>query len=274
MCTGNKLFPAMTLARKWWTAMRHDTQWQTIHIPEHIFDVWRSLARESGAKVSDFDLFASWIQLVGTKKIIGHFSSFVYPLTKPRQNLADFAQSLDSDVPERLVFSISMRKTLGIQQESPDEIANPISIAVSSPFPRTRASNQSKLIDGAVNIRSTINTIRHPQYALDYADLMAQVPQRQTQMRNMGKRAPASLMLTSWSHAPFGELEIWSDEKHSRETALLQPVIGAIPAAPVPGRSKLDPQIGVIWKGKGGDGYWFTANLEERLWRGILDVAL
>jgi hypothetical protein len=65
MCTGSKLFPAMTLALKWLTAMRHATQWQTIHVPEHIFEKWRSLAYEGGAKVSDFDLFASWIQLVG-----------------------------------------------------------------------------------------------------------------------------------------------------------------------------------------------------------------
>ena len=65
MCTGSKFFPAMTLARKWLTAMRHDTQWQTIHVPEQVFEGWRSLAFEGGAKVSDFDLFASWIQLVG-----------------------------------------------------------------------------------------------------------------------------------------------------------------------------------------------------------------
>jgi hypothetical protein len=55
----------MTFARKWLTAMRHDTQWQTIHVPEQVFEGWRSLACEGGAKVTDFDLFASWIQLVG-----------------------------------------------------------------------------------------------------------------------------------------------------------------------------------------------------------------
>lgn len=68
MCTGSKLFPPLTLARKWLTAMRHDTQWQTIHIPEQIVAGWRDLACESGAKVSDFDLLASWIQLVGRRR--------------------------------------------------------------------------------------------------------------------------------------------------------------------------------------------------------------
>jgi hypothetical protein len=63
----------MTLARKWRTAMRHDTQWQTIHVPEQIIDGWRNLACDNGAKVSDFDLFASWIQLVGAFR---HLYSF------------------------------------------------------------------------------------------------------------------------------------------------------------------------------------------------------
>jgi hypothetical protein len=177
------------------------------------------------------------------------------------------------------MFSVSMRKFLkNSQNPSSSELWNPVSLAIVPPFPRAPASNsrQSKLIDGALNVRSTINAIRDPIFAQDYADLMANVPQRQTQMRNMGKRLPATVLITSWSHAPFADLQAWSDSKgHTREAAfLLQPVIGAIAAAPVPGRFSLDPQVGVIWKGKEGDGYWFTANLEEKLWRGVVDVEL
>ena len=148
-----------------------------------------------------------------------------------------------------------MRKALQISQKPCDEIRNPFSIAMASPFPLTPASKQSKLIDGAIGIRSTINAVRDPSYAQDYADLMAGVPVRQCQIRNMGKRAPASLMLTSWSHAPFGDLEIRSEPKHAHEAAsLLQPIVGAIASAPVPGRSTLDPQVGVVWKGRERDG--------------------
>jgi hypothetical protein len=173
-----------------------------------------------------------------------------------------------------LAFSISMRRLLQNSQKSSDEIWNPVGLAVVPPFPKAPESRQSRLVDGAVNIRSTINAIRDPTFAQDYADLMAKVPQRQTQIRKMGKRLPASVLLTSWSHAPFADLQAWSDPKHTREIAFLQPIIGSILAAPVPGRSTLDPQVGVIWKGKEGDGCWFTANLEEKLWRGILDVSL
>jgi hypothetical protein len=67
----------MTLARKWLTAMRHDTQWQTIHVPEQVFEGWRSLALESGAKVSDFDLFASWIQMV-SRRLLHHQPALDY----------------------------------------------------------------------------------------------------------------------------------------------------------------------------------------------------
>jgi hypothetical protein len=167
-----------------------------------------------------------------------------------------------------------MRKALKSPQKPHDEIGNPIGFAVASPFPKTPASKQSKLIDGALNIRSTINMTRDPTYAQDYGDIMAKVPGRMCQMRKMGKRAPVSMLLTSWSHVPFGELEMWSEPKHARAAALLQPVIGAIPSAPVPGRFTLDPQVGVIWKEREDDGCWFTANLEEGLWRGILDVSL
>jgi hypothetical protein len=168
-----------------------------------------------------------------------------------------------------------MRRSLQNSQKSSDEMWNPVAVAVVSPFSKTPASRQSRLVDGALNIRSTINAIRDPIFAHDYADLMANVPQRQTQIRTMGKRLPATLLLTSWSHAPFADLGAWSGPEHTREPAsLLQPVIGSIPLAPVLGRSTLDSQVGVIWKGKEGDGYWFTANLEEGLWRGLLDVSV
>lgn len=169
-----------------------------------------------------------------------------------------------------------MRRILEHSQKAEDEIRNPVSLAVVSPFPKAPAAKQSKFVNGAVNIRSTINNTRDPAYALDYADIMAKAPRRQSQIRKMGKRSPASMLLTSWSHAPFGDLEAWSDAtNHDREMSFLQPIIGCIPSAPAPGRSTLDPQVGIIWKGKeGGGGYWFTANLEEGLWRGILDVSL
>ena len=116
--------------------------------------------------------------------------------------------------------------------------------------------------------------IREPAYTQDYADIMNNAPYRQGQVRKIGKRVPVSMLLTSWSHTPFGDLEAWSTPQHSRATTALQPVIGCIPSIPVPGRGSLDPQIGVFWKGKEGDGYWITAKLEEELWRGILDVSL
>jgi hypothetical protein len=90
-CTASKLSTVMTFARKWLTAIRHDTQWQTIHVPERVFEEWRSLACESGAKVSDFDLFASWIQLVGAPRQLSRSTrqSLIHPLasvtTEPRR---------------------------------------------------------------------------------------------------------------------------------------------------------------------------------------------
>jgi hypothetical protein len=148
-----------------------------------------------------------------------------------------------------LAFGISMRRSLQNSQKSSDEMWNPVAVAVVSPFSKTPASRQSRLVDGVLNIRSTINAIRDLMFAHDYADLMANVLQRQTQIRSMGKRVPATVLLTSWSYAPFADLEAWSGPEHTREPAsLLQPVVGSIPLAPVPGRSTLDSQVGVIWR--------------------------
>jgi hypothetical protein len=164
-----------------------------------------------------------------------------------------------------------MRKSLASSQNSDDGIGNPFSMAVVSPFPESPSSKRSKLVNGAINIRSTVDMIREPAYTQDYADIMNNAPYRQGQVRKIGKRVPVSMLLTSWS---FDDLEPWSNPEHSRGTTALQPVIGCIPSIPVPGRGFLDPQIGIIWKGKEGDGYWFTAKLEGELWRGILDVSL
>jgi hypothetical protein len=54
----------------------------------------------------------------------------------------------------------------------------------------------------------------------------------------------------------------------------VQPVIGGISSIPLLERGALDRQIAVVWEGKGGDGYWLTANLEDDLWRRIMDVSL
>lgn len=93
-------------------------------------------------------------------------------------------------------------------------------------------------------------------------------------MQDMGKRIPASMLLTSWSHAPFPELEVWSDLGQQRKPAMVQPIIGCLSSIPLPERGSIDRQIGVVWEGKGGNGYWVTANLEHDLWSRILDISM
>lgn len=64
ICTSNRIFPLITLARKWRDSKRVRTCWQTIHLPEHILEEWRAIALEKGVKASNFDLLASWTHLV------------------------------------------------------------------------------------------------------------------------------------------------------------------------------------------------------------------
>jgi hypothetical protein len=77
LCTGNTLFPALTLVRKWRSNMSHGPQWRTIHVSEQVFNEWRTLASEARVKASDFDLFASWIHLVSLSKVLAN----IYPST-------------------------------------------------------------------------------------------------------------------------------------------------------------------------------------------------
>ena len=82
------------------------------------------------------------------------------------------------------------------------------------------------------------------------------------------------MLLTSWSHAPFPELEMWSAMDQKRKPTMVQPIIGGLSSIPLPERGAIDRQIGVVWEGRGGNGYWLTANLEEDLWRRIFDTSL
>jgi len=108
----------------------------------------------------------------------------------------------------------------------------------------------------------------------DYATLMEKAPHRQCQMHDTGKRVPVSLLLTSWTHAPFSELEVLHSPDPARKPAMIQPVIGGIPSIPLPGGASLDRQIGVIWEAVAQNGYWLTANLEDDLWHRIMDVSM
>lgn len=186
--------------------------------------------------------------------------------------MEDFARSIDARTPARLAFTISVKDFLHNSQDSAGEFWNPISVAIVSDFPQdvgTKQKRLKRLIQGAVNVRKHIGEIRDPAYTIDYARLMEHAPKRQGQYQGMGGKLPATLMLTSWSHAPFSGLQTWSDSGHETEPALVQPVLSCLESVPVP-RGQ-DRQCGICWRGKDG-GYWLTANLQDGLWGRILDV--
>lgn len=58
------LFPLAVAGREWWNRWTVSTRQQMIHIPKEAIMRWKSLAAEAGAKVSRFDLLASWIHVV------------------------------------------------------------------------------------------------------------------------------------------------------------------------------------------------------------------
>ena len=145
---------------------------------------------------------------------------------------------------------------------------------VASPVSKREASKRARLFEGAVNIRNDVESVRTPAYMQDYATLMQKAPARQCQMQDMGKRIPVSMLLTSWSHAPFPELEMWSAMDQKRKPTMVQPIIGGLSSIPLPERGAMDRQVGVVWEGKGGNGYWMTANLEDSLWSRIMEVSM
>lgn len=48
---------------------RTPARWQTVYFPQHILDGWRRAAEEEGAKVSMYDLFASWLHMVSDSRL-------------------------------------------------------------------------------------------------------------------------------------------------------------------------------------------------------------
>lgn len=195
-------------------------------------------------------------------------------LIEQTQNLASFAHDLDPKVPEKLAFTINVKSPLERQHVSHSELSNPFTIAIVSPLSRTISSKRDQLVEGANAIRKHINEVRDPAYMADYNCLMAEAPQRQSQVRNAGSRVPVSLLLTSWLDVPFVDLETWKTTKCEGRPITMQPVIGCLPSIPLPERYALDRQVGIIWQREKNNGCWFTANLEQDLWRRILDVSL
>jgi hypothetical protein len=173
-----------------------------------------------------------------------------------------------------LAFVVSVREFLESSQKPGSEFGNPISIAFAAPCPQSTASKRNKLVQGALQIRKHVQEVRDPAYMHDYVSMMDQAPRRQLQVRGMGVRVPATLLLTSWSHTPFPEVEVWSaPEQHAREPLIIQPVVTGLPVLPFPNRYVQDRQCAVVWRGRKGDGIWFAANLEADLWRRILDLS-
>jgi len=60
----NGLFPLAVAGREWWNQWTVPTRQQMIHIPKETIVRWKDLAAEAGAKVSRFDLLASWLHVV------------------------------------------------------------------------------------------------------------------------------------------------------------------------------------------------------------------
>ena len=58
------LFPLAVAGRECWNSWTVPTRQQMIRIPKEALMRWKDLAAEAGAKVSRFDLVASWIHVV------------------------------------------------------------------------------------------------------------------------------------------------------------------------------------------------------------------
>lgn len=150
------------------------------------------------------------------------------------------------------------------------EFWNPLSVAIAADFPQSKETQETRLVQGAANVRQAISEVRDPAYKQDYARMMKNDGERHGQPIGFGNRLPAALILTSWSHAPIHSLQMWSEESHEREPVHVQPFLHLMKPLPVPDGQ--DRQFGICWKGKDG-GFWFTADLEDDLWRRILDVS-
>jgi hypothetical protein len=183
--------------------------------------------------------------------------------------LEDYARENDPSTPAKLAFLISVKEFFQRPREGPGEFWNPLSVAVAADSPNVKGDRQSRLIEGATNVRKAISEVRDPAYKQDYAHLIKHVAERQGQPLGFGDRLPAAMILTSWSHAPIHSLQMWSEDHHEREPVHVQPMLHLMKPLPVPDGQ--DRQFGICWKGKDG-GFWFTADLADDLWRRILDV--
>jgi len=62
--TASRLFPLAVTGREWWSHWTVPLRQRMMHIPQAAIQRWKGFAEEAGAKVSKFDLVASWVHLV------------------------------------------------------------------------------------------------------------------------------------------------------------------------------------------------------------------
>jgi hypothetical protein len=147
-------------------------------------------------------------------------------------------------------FLIRVKDFFKNPKDGPGEFWNPLSLAIPSHFPQNEGTQQSRLVQGAVNVRKSISEVRDPAYKEDYAKLIKHHAERQGQPLGFGNRLPATMVLTSWSHSPLDTLQMWSDESHEREPLHVQPILNLLKPLPVPDGQ--DRQFSICWKGKDG----------------------
>ncbi|KAM0715209.1 hypothetical protein Q7P37_009674 [Cladosporium fusiforme] len=236
---GNLCSTILTGTRKWMNCWSASTRWQTIHISEAILNGWRAAATGDDVKVSTFDLFASWVHM----------------------HLTDFNATLNPKSIARFSFVMNVKHAFCNAQDPIAECWNPLVIVPVPDYPQNIAEGHSRLVQGALDIRNLIKRTRESHDPVGHvASGIEEKP------HGMDGR---TLLLTSWTHAPFSKQRIGRDVDNLCEPVVVQPMLNCLKSLPVPrGQER---EIGICWKGAGG-GYWFTANLEEDLWRRILSV--
>ncbi|KAM0695555.1 hypothetical protein Q7P36_005915 [Cladosporium allicinum] len=246
-CTSSQFFLPGLIFRNLCNSLHNPPSWQLMYFPESTLEKWRQIARENGAAVSTFTLFASWMQL----------------------NFADHARNSCQTTEECFAITVNISEFLQNTQKPEAEMWNPLAIAIATPADGIDRAKRQRLVSGALAIRKSIGGLRSGAFMQDYKLMMSNAPKRQGRLRGLGRKSPATLLLTSWSGAPFQTMEVWEDSKHEREPYFVQP--GITPARFVPTRGPF-AQCGICWKGKSG-GYWLSAKMDDYLWNSIADIS-
>ena len=171
-----------------------------------------------------------------------------------------------------MIISVSLRKYFERPPEKSD-LWNPTAGIAMSPISQTPESLQCEgIVHQALSIREQLHTNNTPTFAARILGFLNSVKRSPVSMWRGGCADPPTLLLNSWSHAPFQNLPLHCDAQDPQHLPVAHVQHELRYARWIPTPWTLPRSVSICREGAEG-GYWLEANMSESMWESLASSA-